>query len=179
MSVSGWLPAGPSVCSPGAGSSAPRPVLGERAIETRGVQGIAAVDIGRLGWAFPGEVVDLVGLTDAHLARLPGSHADKPWDEQWFRGHDPDLLIVRSETPVADPLPGPLVLGRPERGMVRSVLDNGGYHLHTVLHPADGQWLLIFVKDGLALDPALWGPRAPKDLRQLLIEARSGAGDPP
>jgi len=154
-------------------------VLGERALETPGVQGIAAVDIGRLGWAFPGEVVDLVGLTDAHLARLPGSHADKPWDEQWFRGHDPDLLIVRSETPVVDPLPGPLVLGRPEQGMVRSVLDNGGYHLHTVLHPADGQWLLIFVKDGLALDLALWGPRAPKDLRQLLIEARLGAGGSP
>lgn len=150
--------------------------VGENAVDTGGIRGIAAVDIGRLGWAFPGEIVDLVGLTDAHLARLPGSHGDKPWDEAWFRDHDPDLLIARSETPIADPLTGPLVIGRPEQGMVRSVLDHGGYHLHTVLHPADGQWLLLFAKDGLELDPAVWGPRAPKDLRQLLVEA---GGAPP
>jgi len=150
--------------------------IGAQAADTPGIRSIAAVDIGRLGWSFPGEVVDLVGLTDAHLAHLPGSHGEKPWDETWFRGHDPDLLIARSETPVADPLPGPLVIGRPEQGMVRSVLDHGGYHLHTVLHPADGQWLLLFAKNGLELDPGVWGPRAPKDLRQLLMEA---GGAPP
>ena len=67
--------------------------------------------------------------------------------------------------------------------MVRSVLDHGGYHLHTVMHPAEDQWLLLFAKDGLDLDPEVWGPRVPKDLRQLLIEASArstpGAPTPP
>lgn len=145
--------------------------LGRRAAATPGVTAVALVDIGRFGWAFEGEIVDLVGLTDAHLARLEGGHADKPWDEGWFRAKAPELLLARSESPVSDPLTETLRLGRPEVGMVRSVLEHGGYRLHTVLAPSEGKWLLVFAAEGLDLPPELWGPAWPKDLRQLLSEA--------
>lgn len=142
--------------------------LGRRAAATPGVDTVALVDIGRFGWEFPGTIVDLVGLVDAERAHLPGAHGDKPWDEAWFRSHDPDLLIARSETPIADPLPEPPRLGRPEVGMVRSVLEHGGYHLHTVLHPAEGQWLLVLAAEELVMPEELWGPRWDKDLPELL-----------
>lgn len=145
--------------------------LGRRAARTPGIEAVALVDIGRFGWEYPGRIVDLVGLVDAERAAAPGGHADKPWDEAWFRGHAPDLLVARSESPVTDPLREPLRLGRPEVGMVRSVLEHGGYHLHTVLQPAEGQWLLLFAADDLELPLDLWGPRSPKDLPQLLLEA--------
>ncbi len=148
--------------------------LGKRAAATPGVDTVALVDIGRFGWEFEGSIVDLVGLTDAHLASLPGAHADKPWDEAWFRSRDPDLLIVRSETPIRDPLPRPPSLGRPELGMVRSVLDNGGYRMHTVLSPTAGQWLMVFGRDGLVLPEGLWGPAWEKDLPRLLGEMGGG-----
>lgn len=144
--------------------------LGHRAAATPDVHSVALVDIGRFGWAFPGTVIDLVGLTDAHLAHLPGGHADKPWDEQWFRAAAPDLLIARSSSPIRDPLPTQPVLGRPEIGMVRSVLDNGGYRLRAVLQPAEGQWLMVFGRDGVDLPLAIWGPQWEKDLPVLLGE---------
>ena len=144
--------------------------IGERAAASEQVETVALVDIGRFGWHFTGSVVDLVGLTDAHLAHLPGGHADKPWDEAWFRAAAPDLLIARSESPITDPLVHQPRLGLPERGMVRSVLNHGGYRLHTVIQPTQGQWLLIFGRDGLVLDPSIWGPPRDKGLRQLLIE---------
>lgn len=52
--------------------------------------------------------------------------------------------------------------------MVRSVLEHGGYRLHSVLHPAQGQWLLIFALDGLVLPEAVWGVTSQKDLPELL-----------
>lgn len=152
--------------------------LGRRAAATPGVEAVALVDIGRFGWSFEGKIVDLVGLTDAHLARLEGGHADKPWDEAWFRAHAPDLLVARSESPVSDPLPGPLRLGRPEVGMVRSVLEHGGYRLHTVLAPSEGKWLLVFAAEDLELPESLWGPPWPKDLPQLLAEAAARPAAP-
>ena len=147
--------------------------LGRRAAATPGVDAVALVDIGRFGWAFQGRIVDLVGLTDAHLAHLPGGHADKPWDEDWFRAAAPDLLIARSSTPITDPLEQEPVLGRPEKGMVLSVLNHGGYRLHAVSHPAEEQWLMIFAREDLALPAALWGPPVERDLPELL-RARGG-----
>ena len=145
--------------------------LGLAAQRTPGVRAVALVDIGRFGWAFQGHVVDLVGLTDPHLAALPGGHANKPWDEDWFRAQGADLLIVRSETPITDPLPGPPRLGQPEIGLVQSVLARGGYRMHAAWEAAPERWMILFRRDGLRLPPELWGPEAGKDLRQLLSEA--------
>jgi hypothetical protein len=142
--------------------------LGTKAAATPGVDTVALVDIGRFGWAFPGEVVDLVGLTDSELAQREGTHGNKTWNEAWFRGKQADLLIARSATRIADPLPGPLVLGAPERPMVRSVLQHGGYQMVRVEQHTEGQWMLIFARDGLVLPEAIWGPPTPKTLRRLL-----------
>jgi hypothetical protein len=142
--------------------------LGAVALATPGVGTVALVDIGRFGWVYTGRIVDLVGLTDAAVAHREGTHGEKRWDEAWFRAQGADLLIARSATPIRDPMPGPPVVGAPEREMVRSVLNRGGYTMRAVLAPTGGQWLMVFARDGLVLPPALWGPPAPKDLRTLL-----------
>jgi len=142
--------------------------LGARAMATPGVDAVALVDIGRFGWVYTGRVVDLVGLTDAAVAHREGTHGEKTWDEAWFRSQEADLLFARSATPIRDPMPGPPVIGAPERGMVRSVLNHRGYRLHSVLELTAGQWLMVFTRDGLTLPSGLWGTRQPRDLRALL-----------
>jgi hypothetical protein len=142
--------------------------LGAQARATPGVETVALVDIGRFGWTFPGRIVDLVGLTDASVAHRVGTHGEKTWDEEWFREQGADLLIVRSATEIVDPLPGPLQIGSPERPMVRSVLEHGGYRMVRVQTHAAGQWMLVFARDGLELPTHIWGAPAAQSLRALL-----------
>ncbi len=147
--------------------------LGMAAARSPGVEVVALVDIGRFGWHFPGGVVDLVGLTDRHLSHLPGGHANKPWDEEWFRARSPDVLLARSSTPIEDPLLELPSVGRPEVGMVFSVLNHGGYRMHNVLRLAENQWLMVFARDGLTLSEEIWGKAWARSLRELFIERGS------
>lgn len=149
--------------------------LGARAAATPGLEEVALLDIGRFGWAYPGRVYDLAGLTDAHIARMPGKHAEKSWDEGYFRERSPGLLLIRTETPITDPLLQQPVIGRPSRPMLLSVLDNGGYTYAGSVTFAEGKYGMLFRRDDLILPEALWGPPPRKSFRQLLIEA-SGSG---
>ncbi|HEY2734905.1 MAG TPA: hypothetical protein VGI70_13010, partial [Polyangiales bacterium] len=62
-------------------------------------QRVALVDIGFLGYASGREVVDLAGITDPEIARLPGGHLDKHIAEGLLRRRDPDALVLHSITP--------------------------------------------------------------------------------
>lgn len=76
----------------------------DRAVElahvTRGLSHIggpvAVLDVGYVGYYSGVEVVDLGGLTDAHIARLPGGHIDKRIDEAYLMARNPKQILLHS-----------------------------------------------------------------------------------
>jgi hypothetical protein len=62
-------------------------------------QVVAVLDVGYLGYMSGAEIVDLGGLTDPHIARLPGGHIDKRIDERYLRQRDPDVIVLHSTSP--------------------------------------------------------------------------------
>ncbi len=59
-----------------------------------GSKRVAAVDIGWLGEAFAGDIVDLAGVTDPRVALLPGGHTSKKFQNSWFDSTQPDALVM-------------------------------------------------------------------------------------
>jgi arabinofuranosyltransferase len=57
---------------------------------------VALVDVGYLGYASGLEVVDLGGLTDARIARMPGGHLDKHIDATYLVSRNPDAIVLHS-----------------------------------------------------------------------------------
>ncbi len=147
-------------------------LVARAAMATPAITTVALADVGVFGWEFDRAVLDLVGLTDSHIAALRGTHGAKDWDEQYFRARSPELVLVRSETPVQDPLMTQPEVGTTERPVLFSILDGGGYRYHSTvdLDRDVGRYLLIFSRDDVTLPVDVWGPRAAKDLRQLLVE---------
>ncbi|MFT4976646.1 MAG: arabinofuranosyltransferase [Myxococcota bacterium] len=168
------LVAGPTVSAlrqPDAGRTDTE-VLAEIAQRARdsGVRSAALVDIGRFGWVFEGQIYDMVGLTDRHIAHREGGFNEKAWDEEYFRRFGAELVVIRSETPIVDPLPHPPVIGHPDQQVLLSILDGGGYRLRAVASFDAARHLLVFEAEGRPLPEALWGPVPEKGLRQLLVE---------
>lgn len=140
--------------------------------QTPGVHRVAMADIGRFGYFFDGAILDLVGLTDRHIAQLEGKHGAKAWDEAYFREQHPELILARSEDPIVDPLPRDPRFGTTEHEVVRSILTHGGYRYHSTLDLdlPRGRYWVVFRRVDISLPPEIWGEEATKDLRQLLME---------
>lgn len=148
--------------------------LGRRAAATPGAAKVMLSDMGAFGWYFPGSIIDLYGLADAHIAAEEGTHGRKPWDEAYFRAQAPDLVFVRSFSEVGPTLTAPLVLTANERGLYESLLTDDRYRYHRAFEVARGKvWMLVFARRELPLPEALWGPPAPRQLRDLEHEYRS------
>ena len=60
---------------------------------------VALVDIGFLGRGSDREVLDLGGLTDPEIARLPGGHLDKRVDAALLARREPGVLLLHSSRP--------------------------------------------------------------------------------
>ncbi|MFT3921079.1 MAG: hypothetical protein QM778_00960 [Myxococcales bacterium] len=60
---------------------------------------IAAVDVGWLGEAYPGPILDLGGLTDPRIAYLRGGHVDKRIASPWLRAQGVTLFMLHSAQP--------------------------------------------------------------------------------
>ena len=60
---------------------------------------VALVDIGFLAYASGVEVVDLGGITDPEIARLPGGHLDKVIPDTLWAERNPDALLLHSASP--------------------------------------------------------------------------------
>lgn len=60
---------------------------------------VALVDIGFLGYESGLETVDLGGITDSQIARLPGGHLSKLVSDSLLSQRDPDALILHSAQP--------------------------------------------------------------------------------
>jgi hypothetical protein len=68
---------------------------------------IAAVDVGWLGLAFDGKIVDLAGVSDPVIAKLPGGHTSKSISPGLFSGREVDTWVIRAfdrEYQVGEPL---------------------------------------------------------------------------
>jgi hypothetical protein len=64
-----------------------------------GAERVALVDIGYLAYAGDFQVVDLGGITDLEIARLPGGHLSKRIPESLLRGRGVDAIVLHSTTP--------------------------------------------------------------------------------
>ncbi|MBK6810744.1 MAG: hypothetical protein IPG81_17965 [Sandaracinaceae bacterium] len=64
-----------------------------------GAERVALVDIGYLAYAGDLQVVDLGGITDLEIARLPGGHLSKRIPESLLRGRGVDAIVLHSTTP--------------------------------------------------------------------------------
>jgi hypothetical protein len=60
-----------------------------------GARVVATVDVGWVGWAHPELVVDLGGVTDPKIGRLPGGHTSKPLAPGLFSDRNVDAWVVR------------------------------------------------------------------------------------
>src|SRR5690606_24569324 len=77
-----------------------RPLLEESRV-------IAGVDVGWLGLASDGYIVDLAGVSDPVIARLPGGHTSKVISPGMFSGREVDNWVIRAfdrEYRVGEPL---------------------------------------------------------------------------
>lgn len=134
---------------------------------------VGLVDIGLFGWVFEGTIYDMVGLTDRHIASQDGVLNEKQWDEAYFRSHSPEVVLIRSQTPVSDPLESMPVIGHPDDKVLLSILDHGGYYLRSTASFGPQRHILTFARNDIVLSEARWGAMPPKDLRQLIIEFQS------
>jgi hypothetical protein len=57
---------------------------------------VALLDVGYLGYASGVRVVDLGGLTDPVIARMPGGHLTKRIDPRYLRERNPDTLVLHT-----------------------------------------------------------------------------------
>jgi hypothetical protein len=65
---------------------------------------VALLDVGYLAYASGVRVVDLGGLTDPQIARMPGGHIDKRIDAAYLRARNPDTIVLHG---AAEPRFGP------------------------------------------------------------------------
>lgn len=63
--------------------------LGHLAQRTPSVRCVALADIGRFGWAFRGSILDLGGLTDAHITTCRGRTSRRSGTRTTSAGEDP------------------------------------------------------------------------------------------
>lgn len=61
---------------------------------------IAAVDVGLLGEAHGGPILDLGGLTDPRIAYAPGGHLDKRLSSGWLAEQRVELFMLHSSEPI-------------------------------------------------------------------------------
>jgi hypothetical protein len=71
-------------------------VLVTAALRRHHCERVATVDIGYLAYRGGVEVVDLGGLTEPAVARLPGGHLDKWVRPGFLAARDPDCVLLHS-----------------------------------------------------------------------------------
>jgi hypothetical protein len=60
---------------------------------------VALVDIGYVGYASGLPLVDLAGITDPEIARMPGGHLAKRIPAAWLRARAPDAIVLHATQP--------------------------------------------------------------------------------
>ncbi len=63
---------------------------------------VAALDVGWVGAATEGDIVDLAGLTDLTIAALPGGHTSKRVDAMFLLSRQPDAILLYAPAGMPD-----------------------------------------------------------------------------
>jgi hypothetical protein len=72
-------------------------LIGEVRPLLRGAERVATLDIGWVGASTNAHIVDLAGVTDPSVARLPGGHTTKRLPDSFLESHDVDALVLLVE----------------------------------------------------------------------------------
>ena len=124
---------------------------------------VAANNIGVIGYESRVRILDMMGLTDRHIARAPGKQVGIPGHEAhdgaYVLDRRPDIIITSMPRAVTTPNPAWDV----SRGAYPSDNDlkrdprfRDRYTLQ-YLELADGRWSPVFVREGFALE-RVWKP---------------------
>jgi hypothetical protein len=71
-----------------------------------GVRKVATVDAGWVGAATDADVVDLAGVTDEFVARLPGGHTSKRLPPRFVENRNVEALVLLTSGAAAEDFPG-------------------------------------------------------------------------
>jgi len=121
--------------------------------DTPGVNTVAALDIGCLGWYYPGAIVDLAGLTDRTLA----STRDKAARQAYFAARNPDVVLIVSEAPMAPGLTTAVGVYPSESDVLTWVAGTHRYGLRQVIPLRGGSFLNVINRDDVDLPVDRWG----------------------
>jgi hypothetical protein len=90
-----------------------------------GARHVAALDVGWVGAATDAEVVDLAGVTDEAVARLPGGHTSKHLPPHFLARRGVDALVLLTESPSGGPRHTPVWSRAVEGRVAREAADLG------------------------------------------------------
>jgi hypothetical protein len=110
---------------------------------------VALVDVGYLGLSSGVEVVDLGGLTDPVIARMPGGHLEKRIDPEYLHARDPDVIVLHSASPPRIGDDGTLRAfdGYPvERRLAAIPFVRKNFRVHAVIDYAPGYHYIVLVR---------------------------------
>lgn len=71
---------------------------------------VATLDVGWVGVATRAEIVDLAGVTDPRVARLPGGHTTKRLPESFLEARAVDALVILAQRPQLEDWPALTVM---------------------------------------------------------------------
>lgn len=120
---------------------------------TPGVDTVAAMDIGRLGWYYPGSIVDVAGLTDSRWAKA-ASEAER---HQYFVERAPDVVLVVSAAPLTQALRATPDMRWQDAEVLGWLAHDQTYALRQAIPVPGGHTMTVLVRRGLELPEATWG----------------------
>lgn len=121
---------------------------------TPGVNTVAAIDIGRLGWYYPGSILDLAGLTDSRWAKA----ANEAERHQYFVERAPDVVLVVSAAPLTPALIPTPDMRWQDAEVLGWVAHDQSYTLRQLVPVPGEHTMAVLVRRGLDLPAATWGP---------------------
>lgn len=119
------------------------------ALEREGVRRVALIDIGFLSYASDLTPIDLGGITDPSIGRLPGAHLDKPVTGAMLIDRDADAIVLHSSTEPRTDEDGHLTAlsGFPiERRLAMDENIRSAYRAGEVIPYAEGYYYVILTR---------------------------------
>jgi hypothetical protein len=110
---------------------------------------VALIDVGFLSYVGSFEPIDLGGVTDPRIGRLPGGHCDKPVTGAMLVERGAEAILLHSATEPRADAEGRLVslAGHPlERRLAADETVRRAFHVTEVRRYADGYWYVVLLR---------------------------------